>query len=119
MGRHLYRFDADSVGKVRRRLEAERAAAQPTDEGQAKSILEGMPSLLLVQTWRRHLPADWPLPGGRPRRDPSEYQLELDSETWNELDRRRKWQARSRSCQGRHRERQLLFPGLEIPTFPM
>jgi hypothetical protein len=70
MGRHSFNFDPDSVGKVQRRIAAERAASQPTDEQQAKSILDGLPSWLILQTWRRHLPADWTPPGGRPRQRP-------------------------------------------------
>jgi len=63
-----FNFDPDSAGKVRRRLEAERAVAEPSDEDQARSVLDEFPSLLHIQTWRRHLPA-WTPPG--PRRRPS------------------------------------------------
>jgi hypothetical protein len=62
------KYDTDSVGKVRRRMEAERAAAEPSDEEQARSVLDGLPTWLVLDNWR------W-LPGVQrpagPRRRPS------------------------------------------------
>jgi hypothetical protein len=51
------KYDPDAAKRVHTRLAADRAAAQPTDDDQAKSILDGLPNWLVLDNWR------W-MPGG-------------------------------------------------------